>query len=356
MLRITLATLMTGALLLPLSARADSASLMAQAQAADPVRYAFAVSKQAEIRATSDNKAFTMWWQPPGNKPPAGVIVPLSGHNGWAHDGIYLWHPYAEKHGYAILSLQWWFGQGEAIDDYYRPEQMYPLIATLLAAEGVAPGKVFFNGFSRGSANSYAMAALDNAASGSRYFGLVLSNAGGVAANYPPNQQIAAGAYGGQPFKGMQWTMYCGEKDPDPAINGCPAMRAARDWVTGYGATVLQLIEDPNGDHGGFMLNAANVDAVLATYASVLAKVSNVLSNAESDCLFNWGEDRYPSLLAPRRPASRSAAPYYYRPYPGTGAHVGVSSADNHLYYLDAAGVLSDLGLASTWSAQAGCR
>jgi hypothetical protein len=161
--------------------RADSASLHAQAKVADPARYA---------------------WQPAGNKPPAGGIVPLGGHEGWAHD--------------AILSLQWWFGKGEGIDDYYRPEHMCQLIAALVAEKRVAPGKVFFKGFSRSSANSYAMVALDNAATGKHYFGLVLSNAGGVFTDYPPNQQIVAGAYGTRPFRGVRLAMYCGGKDPAP--------------------------------------------------------------------------------------------------------------------------------------------
>lgn len=42
-------------------AQADSASILAQAQAGSAVRYQFAVSN-AEIRNTSDNKAFTIWW------------------------------------------------------------------------------------------------------------------------------------------------------------------------------------------------------------------------------------------------------------------------------------------------------
>ncbi|NRF67053.1 hypothetical protein HLB44_08675 [Aquincola sp. S2] len=339
-----------------LAAQADSASLLAQAQAADPVRYAFVVARNTEIRATSDNKAFTMWWQPATGKVPAGVIVPLSGHDGWAHDGIYLWHAYAEKYGYAILSLQWWFGAGEATDDYYRPEHMYPLIAAALSDKGVKPGSVFFNGFSRGSANSYAMAALDHAATGRRFFGLVLSNAGGAAANYPPNQQIESGAFGPLPFSGIRWAMYCGQKDPDPMLSGCPAMTAARDWVVKHGASVVLFIDDPNGDHGGFMLNSANVETALASYAAILATTSNVLSNAESDCLFSWGEDTYAALLSPRRPASLVSAPYYYRHYAGTNTYVGVSSADNHLYLLDGRGALSDLGPAAPWSARAGCR
>ena len=60
--------------------------LLAQALAADPARYASMLAKKAEIKPTSGNKAFTMWWQPAGSKPPVGVIVSLSGHDGWAHD------------------------------------------------------------------------------------------------------------------------------------------------------------------------------------------------------------------------------------------------------------------------------
>lgn len=42
----------------------DSSSLLAQIQANSNVRYQFSVAKNAEIRATSDNRAFSIWWQP----------------------------------------------------------------------------------------------------------------------------------------------------------------------------------------------------------------------------------------------------------------------------------------------------
>ncbi|MBI5258569.1 MAG: hypothetical protein HY855_18835 [Burkholderiales bacterium] len=619
LLALALCALLGGAaLLVPLpapaatTAAANSAALMAQAQAANPTRYAFALSKGAELRATSDNRAFSAWWQPASGTP-KGVIVALHGHASWATDELYLWQPYAEKYGYAVLALQWWFGGGEATSDYYTPDEVYPLVSALLAAKGTKPGTVFYVGYSRASANSYAVAARDAASTGGRYFGLVLSNAGGVMSGYPPNQQIDAGAYGSQPFAGMKWAMYCGQKDPDPTINGCTAMNAAKAWVTKYGASVLLFIDDPTGDHGGFMTNSANVESALATYASVLASASavpactlnasasvltvgsgstltalcspvasayawtggtcagtsgasctvtpsatttygvmgsnsagwgaaasltitvnadksppsvpgglkttavestqlglswsaatdnvgvssyrvyrngtlvaspgspthtdtglqaattytytvaacdaagncsapspglrvttstpvavpvctlsaspasvapggsatlsarctpaattytwtggscagssgascsvtptattaytvqgsnaggsgaaasatvtvtapaptNVLSNAEADCLFDWGEDQSPQLLSPRRPGSLSSAPYYYRRYTTSNSYLGVSSADNRLYYVDASGRFSDLGLAATWSTQAGCR
>ncbi|CAN5399554.1 hypothetical protein BH11PSE11_BH11PSE11_14470 [soil metagenome] len=249
---------------------ADSASLLAMAQANNPVRYQFAVGKNAEIRNTSDNKSFTVWWQPSATTVPTGVIVALHGHDAFATDEFYLWQPYAAKNGYALLTIQWWFGAGEATSDYYEPKNMYPLIAAILKSKGVKSGSVLMQGYSRGSANSYAMTAQD-ATSPDHFFGMTLSVSGGAASNYPPNQEVVAGAFGSKPYTGIQWVMYCGEKDPDPTTSGCIGMSASRDWVTKYGANVALFIDDPNGDHGGFMKSSANVDAALAAYSAMLA-------------------------------------------------------------------------------------
>lgn len=265
-------------LALSAAAHASSASILAQAQAGNPVRYQFAVSKGAEIRDTTDNKAFSIWWQPT-TAAPAGVIVTLHGHDSFATDEFYLWQPYAQAKGYAILALQWWFGAGEATTDYYQPTEMYPLIAALLSSKGIKPGGAFLHGYSRGSANSYAVAALD-AYSGNHYFAMTMSIAGGAATNYPPNQQITAGAYGAKPFTGIQWIMYCGEKDPDPDQSGCPGMTASKDWVTKYGATVKLFIDDPNGDHGGFMTNATNVNAAMAVLSPLVSVTATEFYNA----------------------------------------------------------------------------
>lgn len=264
---IRIAVLAVSIFLIPLAGRADSASLLAQAIAANPVRYQFALDKKAEIRNTTDNRAFSIWWQPSATSTPAATIVTLHGHASYATDDFYLWQPYAQARGYAVLALQWWFGGGEATSDYYQPQDMYPLIAALLTEKGISPGTVLFTGFSRGSAVSYAMTVLD-AVRGRRYFGMTLSNAGGAATDYPPNQEIEAGVYGNKPFSGVKWGMYCGEKDPGSV---CAAMNDARAWVTRHGATVVLYIDDPDGDHGGFMLNSANVETALASFATVLA-------------------------------------------------------------------------------------
>lgn len=81
------------------------------------------------------------------------------------------------------------------------------------------------------------------------------------------------------------------------------------------------------------------------------------VNNTQADCLMNWGEASYPALLSPAKPASRTAAPYYYRYYAATNTYVGVSSADQHLYYLPASqsATPQDLGPAMNWVIQAKC-
>lgn len=83
---------------------------------------------------------------------------------------------------------------------------------------------------------------------------------------------------------------------------------------------------------------------------------TNILTTTEPDCLFNWGEDNSPSLLSPSRPTSQSSSPYYFRHYTVSNTYLGYSAADDHLYFLGPDGTMADLGLAATWSTQAGCR
>lgn len=335
---IRLICLAAAAMLLSLAAQADSASLLAQAAASTPVRADYAKQQGATVSATSDNKAFSVWWQA-SSAPPAAVIVTLHGHDSWAYDEFYLWHPYAKTRNYAVLALQWWFGGGETNSDYYQPNEMYPLLAALLKQKGIAPGQVLFHGFSRGAANSYAMAALDTY-SANRYFGTVLSNSGGAASDFPPNIDIAQGKFGKLPYKGVKWIMYCGEKDPDPELSGCSGMRKSQDWVKSYGATISLFIDDPNGDHGGFHTNSSNVNNALSAFAP-----STPYADAER--LYNWGECKYPALLQPKA-SSSALAGYWARCY---ARSICLGIKEDTLWFYDGK-VISNLGAVSGYLAQ----
>ena len=84
-----------------------------------------------------------------------------------------------------------------------------------------------------------------------------------------------------------------------------------------------------------------------------LTKVSE--NNYENNCLFNWAEATYPKLLSPSGVASLQSSPYTYRYYKNTNSYLGVSSGNNHLYYLGPDNTMQDLGLLSGWMVTAGC-
>jgi len=246
--------------------------LFKQAKEADPDRYRFAVDKGARFVPTPDGRSFYVLWTPKDfdKAQLRPMIITLHGHASWAFDEFFLWQPYAEQRGYGIIALQWWFGGGEAINDYYLPREMYPIFEQALTNQAIEPGKVLLHGFSRGSANSYALTALDRQSS--QFFGLTISNAGGMAKDFPPNVNILKGGFGATPFKGAHWVMYCGGKDPNPDRDGCAAMQAARELVTRYGAIVDLLIQDPTGDHGGFHCNPANVNKALDVFHELIGR------------------------------------------------------------------------------------
>jgi hypothetical protein len=85
--------------------------------------------------------------------------------------------------------------------------------------------------------------------------------------------------------------------------------------------------------------------------------ISDFTFTTTADCVFNWAESVYPNLFAPPAAASQTLAPYYYRYYAGTNAYLGISSADNDLYYLGPASgnTLFNAGLLSNWRTTAGC-
>ncbi|MBI5715741.1 MAG: hypothetical protein HZC38_20270 [Chloroflexi bacterium] len=234
-------------------------------------RYKFAVQQGAKFVTTPDSKSFYVLWYPSGSsessRPP--MIVTLHGHGSWAFDEFYLWQPYAAKRGYGIIALQWWFGGGETTNDYYQPQEIYRIFDTALREQKIKAGTVLFHGFSRGSANSYGITALDRD-SKNNYFALTISNAGKASSDFPINGEIAQGKFGAKPFTNTHWVMVCGMKDPNPDRDGCIGMEEARKWVTQYGGAVDLFIQDPDGDHGAFHRNANNVNAALDVFDKIL--------------------------------------------------------------------------------------
>lgn len=196
------------------------------------------------------------------------MIVSLHGSNGFAFNDFYLWNDSAVRHKHGILALQWYF-EGKPPGDYYTPREAYDQIAPALKELKIEKGKAMFHGFSRGSANSYYLALFDRAEK-TNYFGLIVSNSGGAAEDHPIYREITAEKYGKKPFDGLQWITYCGGQDPQPDRSGCPAMQKSVKFVEKYGGVVKLSVEDKNGDQGGFLRNADNIEKTLEIFDKIV--------------------------------------------------------------------------------------
>lgn len=247
-----------------------SLPLFKQASGMIEKRYTFAVDKKAEFYFTPDRKSFYVLWIPGGKKSLAGVktVYTLHGHGSTAFDEFYLWHASCSQRGLAIIALQWWFGKGEGSSDYYSPQDLNRIAEQILAARNAGTGSVLLHGFSRGSANTYGVAALSRK-SGRNYLGMVLSNAGGAAEDFPINRDITQGRFGENPFGDLPWALYAGAKDPNPDRDGVTAMERTKSWLEKNGARVVLFIKDTSGDHGGFHRNPANIAQALDAFEKI---------------------------------------------------------------------------------------
>lgn len=152
-----------------------------------------------EILPTSDDRSFYVVWK--SAKQPKHWIVSIHGSNGFATDDFSRWHSSLKDRDVGIVCLQWWLGDGDTPKSYYTPTEIYREINIALTKLHVQPNSVMFHGFSRGSANSYAVVAID-AGRGSHYFSLAVASSGGVGIDYPPTQKFPAEAMGKIHFKG----------------------------------------------------------------------------------------------------------------------------------------------------------
>lgn len=213
-----------------------------------------------DVVATSDGRSFLVVWR--ASKDPQRWIVSMHGSRGFATDDLAIWHPHLKGRDVGLVCIQWWFGEGDTSAAYYEPTQVYREVDLALQKLGVEPGTVLLHGFSRGSANSYAIAALD-AGRGRRYFSLCAASSGGVGLDYPPTRGILAGEYGDRPLQGSRWVTAAGGRDENPDRDGIPAMRRTAAWLKEQGATLVEAIEDPEQGHGALQRNPGNARRLL---------------------------------------------------------------------------------------------
>lgn len=236
----------------------DAAALFQQATKGR--HFQVATQLKPAITPTSDGRSFFVTWAP--EKVPDHWIVSIPGTRGFATDDLAIWSQNLKGRHVGLICLQWWLGSGDRTDSYYTPEEMYREIDLYLTSLQIAPGTVMFHGFSRGSANAYAVVALD-AGRGRKYFSLAVASSGGVGLEYPPTRAITEGLYGDQPLKDTRWITVAGARDPHPDRDGIPGMRHAATWLKDQGATIIATIEDPQSGHGALQTNPKNAARVM---------------------------------------------------------------------------------------------
>lgn len=228
--------------------------------------YSTVARLKPEVLPTTDGESFLIVWRSAGGTTaPKRWIVSLPGSHGFATDDLAIWSPHLRGRDIGLVCVQWWLGRDNPRDAYYAPEQVYREIDLALQKLGARPGTVMLHGFSRGSANSYAIAALD-AGRGRRYFALNVASSGGVGLDYPPTRAIAGGAFGDRPLQGTRWITCAGGRDPQPERDGIPGMRRTAAWLKEQGATVVESIEDPASGHGALVINPKNAKRVLDAF------------------------------------------------------------------------------------------
>ena len=222
----------------------------------------------ASVEETPDEKSFVVWHAPEGFDPKTGItLVTLHGHQSWAGKSVMVWADEVRARGWAHLAVQWWYGRSAETHGYARPADVYPWIVDALRRHGVEPGRVIFQGFSMGSAISYAVTFLDRQAP-APYFAVTIANSGSMAEDYLPNRPFLSGEAGAQPFAHTHWILYCSEHDQEQR-QACERMAWGAEQLERLGGAVDLFIRDPQGPHGGFM-SPANLDRSLDQAVSVI--------------------------------------------------------------------------------------
>ena len=194
---------------------------------------------------------------------PKKLIIALPGHGTTAKQGFAAWIPHLQSSDYGLAIVDWWNGTGETIEDYLRPEELVPLISQFLAQERfTAEDLILLEGFSRGSANTYAVVANEKKLGYSLFDGII-ANAGSYQSSFPvfSNAPQPTIAEWDRYLKGTVWVLACGGKDPNPDRDGCPAMEKTSGFLRQHGANVLATLTDPYQGHGAFHLSSLGLPA-----------------------------------------------------------------------------------------------
>ncbi len=212
------------------------------------------IEKPQKITA-ADGTHYFYYGAPAGqnNASKKRVIISLPGHGTTADDDYNkAWLSHIKGNKYALASVNWWDGKGEAKENYMSPEEIVIQSRAFLKQQGYTTNDlVILEGFSRGSANTYAVIANDRI-NGNPVFDAVISASGAYQSDFPLVDTQSNSSQSSTLYRGIYWVLACGGKDDNPQRDGCPAMQKTKAFLTEHGADVLGVLEDPDFGHGAF--------------------------------------------------------------------------------------------------------
>jgi hypothetical protein len=230
--------------------------VLARARARSPATAAFARRVRARVALTPDRRSFYVAW--PAASAGRRAVVTLHGYFSTAFDELRRWQPEAARRGLAVVALQWRLGRGSPRS--YSPRAIRAQAERILAAAG-STGAVL-HGYSSAAPRAYGVAALDRG----RRFSLYVGDAGGAKPGFPMHAEVFGGGLGPRPLAGTRWMLYCGRRDPDPELTGCPIMRRTRRAIERRGGVVERLLSDPTAGHDGLFEHPHNLRAVFDAF------------------------------------------------------------------------------------------
>ena len=238
----------------------------------DPAAYAFALTQGARIKTvqTALGPSFYVVWYPKGKKPQSTpVVVSLHGSRGDALAKFQSWQPQAARRGYGVIALEWWNGVNQPVHgeesevNYLSARQLYGTLRSIFKQERVRPRLALLHGHSRGGTRVYPLTFLDRAKGGGRFFRLSVGDSGFANPDHADIQSITS-------LAGAHFVLYCGQRDRNHEIPACDALATTKPWLESKGAKVDLTIQDPVGNHGGFLASPANINQALDVFARLL--------------------------------------------------------------------------------------
>ena len=238
-----------------------TASVLTRAKLESPEAYRAARDAGARITATPDGRSFYVQSATPGRG--GKTIVTFHGYLSTAFDIFGAWLPEASQRGYRVIAIQWRLGRTQK--DSYTPGAMYAQARAVLRRAGVPAGDAVLHAYSSAASRMYGVAALDRR--GEKVFALDIADAGGARRNFPMYREIFGAPAGRRTLAGSRWILFCGGRDPDPQMTGCPIMRSTRSKIVARGGSIARFIVDPRASHDGFLENPANTRVALDLFA-----------------------------------------------------------------------------------------